>query len=71
MKVVVYTETAGQHFATYGVVRALTARGRRGEVLHTTDEKPYGFTSAAIASAEAWAAKHGHTIIYPEPEFER
>lgn len=51
--VTIETRNQGQCFATYGLVR----RGQ--EILHATDDLPFGFDSAAIAAAIAWAMKVG------------
>jgi hypothetical protein len=55
--VTIKTATVGQAFGTVAMIKA-----RNGRVLWTSDTKPYGFTTAAIAAAECEAAKRGYIV---------
>ena len=59
-RVKISARNVGQSFGTVGVVKALN-----GRTLETTDPRPYGFTSAALAAAESQAARKGWVVVNP------
>jgi len=53
-QVAIRTHSIGQCFACYATVR------RGSEVLHTTDQRPFGMQHRAYDDAEEWADRHGY-----------
>ncbi len=57
-RVTIEVHTAGVAVATYAAVYVTRPGNKR--LIHTTREYPFGFTSQALDSAEAWCARHGY-----------
>ena len=63
-RVYLTTRTVGQNFATAAQLRRHhPGRADHGEVLAETDDKPLGFTAAALNSAVHLAEKRGWTVV--------
>jgi len=57
-RVRITTTTAGQNFATVGVIKALN-----GRAIAWTEPRPYGATAAAMRAARTLAERRGWTVI--------